>query len=220
MDMDDETALRVVALQAATEGASLGCRQDDVLDRAQAYFDWLTRRTPATISLTVGEVEKQPQQEEQNPMQIHDDEQFSVTLEVKDAKGFDIQGDQITVTVDNTDVVSAEAQADGSYNIVAGNPGSAVVTFNAGTDDNGNPVVVTEAVDVVPGNVATVQITEGTPTKQAAAAPASAGDTTGTTAPAGTDAGTPAPADTTTDAGTTAPADTTTPEGGAGAPAV
>lgn len=161
-------------------------------------------------------------------MQIHDDEQFSVTLEVKDAKGFDIQGDQITVTVDNTDVVSAEAQADGSYVLRAGNPGSAVVTFNAGTDDNGNPVTVTEAVDVVPGNVATVQIVEGTATKQAAAS-APAGTDTGTAPTTGTDTGTaaPAPTDTSTapastDTGTAAPTTdgTQAPEGGAGAPAV
>lgn len=213
MDMNDETRLRVVALQAATEDAC-GCRLD-VLERAHAYFEWLTRRIPATIALTAGEVTKQPQQEEQNPMQIHDDEQFDVTLTVKDAKGATITGDAITVTVDNPEVVSAVALADGSgYTLVAGTPGSAVVTFDAGADDNGNEVKVTEAVDVVPGNVATVTITEGTATKQAPAAPA--GTDTGTTAPAG-DTTTPAPAD-----GSTAPADTTstTPEGGAGAPAV
>lgn len=226
MDMNDETALRVVALQAATESASnCGCCRDVVKQAADEYFEWLTRRIPATISLAVGEVEKQPQQEEQNPMQIHDDEQFSVTLTVKDAKGAQITGDQITVTVDNSDVVSAEALSDGSgYNLVAGNPGSAVVTFNAGTDDNGHEVVVTEAVDVVPGNVATVQITEGTVSKQGA--PAGGTSTPGTpSTPADGQTGTPA--DTGTGAGTATgtPVDTgtgtgTTPEGGVGAPAI
>jgi hypothetical protein len=214
MDMNDEARLRVVALQAATESASnCGCCRN-VVERADEYFEWLTRRTPATITLTVGEVEKQSQQEEQNPMQIHDDEQFDVTLEVKDSKGFDIQGDQITVTVDNNDVVSVQESQDsgGAYTIVAGNPGSAVVTFNAGTDDNGHEVVVTEAVDVVPGNVATVQIAEGTVSKQGAQSGGSTpapGDGTGS----GSASGTPVDSGTTDTSGTA-------PEGDAGAPAI
>lgn len=89
-------------------------------------------------------------------MQLHDNEQVSYSLTAADAKGVAIAGDSFTATSDTTDVVAINQQADGSFLAVAGVPGSATVTFTDGT------LSVTEAIDVVPGSVATIQVTAGT----------------------------------------------------------
>lgn len=169
MDMNDETALRVVALQSAVQSVdhSGGCRHD-ILERAQEFYTWVSQRTPARIRLTsVGEI---TQQKEQEPMQIKDSEQFDLTFEVDDAKAQPITGAAVTVTVDQPSVASVNPTADGTgYTIVGGVVGSAVITFDAGVDDAGNPIKYTEAVDVVPGSAATIKVTEGTPVPQASA---------------------------------------------------
>jgi hypothetical protein len=147
--------------------------REDLWRLADEIVAWVTKQTPAHIRVTIGDIVKQQPTQEDKPMQIHDNEQFDVTIEVDDAKGFSIAGDQLTVTSADETVATVQAGADGvTYTIVAGNPGSTVITFDAGTDDNGNEVVATEAVDVVAGNVATIKLTEGTATPQAPAAPA------------------------------------------------
>jgi hypothetical protein len=96
-------------------------------------------------------------------MQLHDNEQVSYSLTAADAKGIAIAGDSFTATSDTTDVVAITQQADGTFLAVAGVPGSAIVTFTDGT------LSVTEAIDVVPGSVATIQVTAGTVETQPAA---------------------------------------------------
>lgn len=97
-------------------------------------------------------------------VQLHDDEQFTLSVQPEDSKGFPVSGDQITYAADDGTVVSLQPADDGlSCLVVAGNPGSAVITISDGT------VSATEAVDVVAGDVATFQVTEGTPEKQAPA---------------------------------------------------
>jgi hypothetical protein len=139
---------------------------------AEDIVRFASRRIPAKIRIVaIGDVTTQNPQEDQ-PMQIHDNEQFDVTIEVDDAKGFAISGDQLTVTSADESVATVQAGADGTtYTIVAGNPGSTVITFDAGTDDNGNQVTATEAVDVVAGNVATIKLTEGAATPQGTGTP-------------------------------------------------
>lgn len=151
---------------------------ESVYDIAEEIYAWVTKRTPATIRIvTIGDVTTQQPQEDA-PMQIHDNEQFSVTVEADDAKGYPVNDDQITVTVDDETVATVEldpasATTPGvTYVVKAGVPGSAVITFDAGQDDQGNQITVTEAVDVVPGGVATITLTEGAVTPQAPAAPA------------------------------------------------
>ena len=78
----------------------------------------------------------------------------------------DMQGaataDAFTATVDNDTVATLVAGADAkTFTIVAGLPGSAVVTITDGT------LSVTEAVDVVAGAVATISVTEGAVSTQA-----------------------------------------------------
>lgn len=171
-----ESQLRLAALDLARkmyEGRHLPVGSS-LLEQAEDIVQWVAKRTPATIRIvTIGDVTTQDPQEDA-PMQIHDNEQFDVTVEVDDAKGFAIQGDQVSVTSADETVATVLAGADGvTYTIVAGNPGSTVVTFDAGTDANGNQVTVTEAVDVVAGGVATIKLTEGTAVPQPAAAPPS-----------------------------------------------
>lgn len=99
---------------------------------------------------------------EGNPMQIRDNEQFDVTLLAKDAKGYDVAGEQFTATADNPAVVTL-TQNGAAFTVAAGSPGSAVVTFTDGT------ISATLAVDVVPGNVATIEVTPGPVSAQPAA---------------------------------------------------
>lgn len=143
-----------------------------VYETAEEIYRWVVKRTPAKIRIVaIGDVTKQNPQEDK-PMQIHDNEQFDITVEVDDAKGFALTGEALTVTSADESVATVQAGTDGvTYTIVAGNPGSTVVTFDAGTDDNGNAVQATEAVDVVPGDVATIKLTEGAATPQTPAAP-------------------------------------------------
>jgi hypothetical protein len=160
-----DQAVRVVAAHEANSG--------DVVALAQTMFEWLTTpATPVRLTLVVGPVTRQgvPQQhenEEQNTVQIHDDEQFSLTVQATDAKGFPTTDPNLSWSVDNADVLSLVVSEDKqSATVVAGVPGSAVVTLTDGT------LTVTEAVDVVPGGVALITLTEGTVEKQAPAAPA------------------------------------------------
>lgn len=99
-------------------------------------------------------------------VQIKDSEQFSISVEVDDAKGFVVSGDQITYSASDDTVVSLQPSADGlSCLIVGGAPGSTVVTVSDGT------ISATEAVDVVAGDAATFKITEGAAEPQPPAGP-------------------------------------------------
>jgi hypothetical protein len=172
-----EAQLRLASLDQAFRIVREHPHQNEVLLRADMWrlageiVAWASRRTPAHIRIvTIGDVTTQ---QEKAPMQIHDNEQFTVTIEVDDAKGAPITGDAVTVTSADTTVATVVAEADGvTYTVVAGLPGSTVVTFDAGLDANGNAVTATEAVDVVAGGVATVKITEGAVVPQPPATPA------------------------------------------------
>jgi hypothetical protein len=172
-----ENQLRLACLDMARKGHNpqlLG--RESVYDIAEEVYRWVLKRIPATIRIVaIGDVTTQQPQEDK-PMQIRDNEQFDVTIEVDDAKGFALTGDQVSVTSADETVATVVAAADGvTFTIVAGNPGSTVITFDAGADDNGNEVTATEAVDVVPGNVATVRLTEGAAVPQTPAAPTEPG---------------------------------------------
>lgn len=180
-----DAQLRLACLDLTMKHYKPGLDAQTPYDIAEEVFRWATRRTPSRIRIVaVGDVTRQNPQQEALPMQIHDNEQFDITIEVDDAKGFAITGDQVTVTSADETVATVQQGADSqTWTVVAGNPGSTVITFDAGTDDQGQPVKATEAVDVVPGNVATIKLTEGTAVPQGSApAPAAPADTT-TTAP-------------------------------------
>jgi hypothetical protein len=94
-------------------------------------------------------------------MQIHDNEQYAITVSAVDSKGFPTT-DVFTTAVDNPDVISVvDDDQDGrTFTVVAGNPGSAVITISDGT------LSVTEAVDVVVGEAVTISVQEGAPEDQ------------------------------------------------------
>jgi hypothetical protein len=149
----DEDELRLAVLGLAVEASSLsgGCTHE-VLPEADKYAAWVVRRTPVRMKVTAGDV---TEQQERKPMQIHDNEQFTLSVTESDAKGFPVI-DAVEWTVDNADVVSLQVSDDKqSCLVVAGNPGSAVVTITDGT------LSATEAVDVVAGTAALISIQEG-----------------------------------------------------------
>lgn len=141
----------------------------DVRSTAEGFYAWLNGTTH--LSLSRGPVTKQTSGSpagttlnEESTMQLHDDEKFTLSVRTVDAKGFDT-ADAIDWTVDNTDVVTLTVSEDGrSCEVLAGQPGSAVITV---TDSATDPVLsATEAVDVVAGGTATITLTEGDVTKQ------------------------------------------------------
>lgn len=159
----DEDELRLAVLGLAVEASSLsgGCTHG-VLPIADDYAAWVARRTPVRMQVTAGDV---TEQEERKPMQIHDNEQFTLSVTESDAKGFPVI-DAVEWTVDRADVVSLVVSDDKqSCLVVAGVPGSAVITITDGT------LSATEAVDVVPGAAALISISEGAVETQPPATP-------------------------------------------------
>lgn len=100
-------------------------------------------------------------------MQIVDTQKFQLTADPQDAAGYDVDV-PITFTIDNAAVatVADVTLDDGTTDpkskwIVAGAPGSAVVTVSVPTTEGNPDLTATLAVDVVPGGVATVQLVTG-----------------------------------------------------------
>jgi hypothetical protein len=164
MDVDRADALRAALdLNIAAGGLSLHCGVDRaetlradaaaVLDTAETFLAWL--RGPVRIHLHPGLVVDQTTglpsgtHIQGAPVQIHDNEQFTVTAEADDAKGFPT-GDPIAFTSSDESV----------FTVVAGVPGSAVLTATDGE------ITATLAVDVVPAGAATVALTTGDVTTQ------------------------------------------------------
>lgn len=142
----------------------------DIRSTAETFYAWLNGTTrirlehSQVVNQSLADVFINPTFTEEYTVQIHDDEQFTLTVHTVDAKGFETS-DTIDWTVDNTDVVTLTVSDDGrSCTVVAGAPGSAVITV---TDTATDPQLsATEAVDVVPGGTATITLTEGDVSKQ------------------------------------------------------
>lgn len=215
----DEAALRLAALnQAVMVVVSHEANETEVLDLAQRMYDWLILPAPtAHLALELGAVTPQDENPQENIVQIHDDEQFTLSAQATDAKGFATTDTNLAWSVDNTAVISLQVAADNqSVTVVAGTPGSAVVTL---TDSTGTINPATLAVDVVPAGAATITLTEGPVTKQPVATAPAPAPTDGTPAPAPADT-TTTPATDTTSATPEAPAAAPTTENPAGTPAV
>ena len=110
-------------------------------------------------------------------MQLHDDEQVTLSVAVADAKGAAISDDasrtddDLQWTVADENVATLQVSADTrACTVVAGTPGSTVVTIKLGD------LEATEAIDVVAGDAALITISEGTPEKQNAAGGSTGGD--------------------------------------------
>jgi hypothetical protein len=145
-------------------GTSAGQGQTAVLTTAETFLAWL--RGPATMSLHPGQVIDQITHIPTGTpvvgelMQIHDNEQFDLTVDTRDAKGFETQ-DAVAWASSDPAVASLAVSADTRVvTVVAGVPGSAVITVTDGT------LSATEAVDVVPAGTATIALVEGPVTTQ------------------------------------------------------
>lgn len=91
-------------------------------------------------------------------VQLHDTEQVDLTVQALDSKGYPV-ADSISATSSDDTVVTLQ-QSGNTFTAAAQAPGSATITF---TDGN---LSATEAIDVVPGDVAKITIAEGTPVPQ------------------------------------------------------
>lgn len=171
MTFVDATAQRQTALQyAVTLLSPLGTGDADrVITTAEALFAWLVG--PAFMDITPGEITDQTTGKPTGTthtggtMQLHDNEQSTLTVSEADAKGVALK-DTLTWAIADSTVAALQVASDTqSALLVAGLPGSTVVTVTDGT------LSATLAVDVVPGTVATVSIAAGTPVVQPPAAP-------------------------------------------------
>lgn len=159
--MHDDTTARAAAVIAAAITTGPGTTPADVTALAAQYAAWIegrriTIRAGAWTYQQASADPPRPTVTTGGTVQIKDTEQFSVSVEVDDSKGFPVSGDSLTYTAADPSVVSLQPSADGlSCLIVGGNPGSTVVTISDGT------ISATEAVDVVAGDAATFKITEG-----------------------------------------------------------
>lgn len=152
-----------VTLYAPSFGSST---TPQVLATATDFFTWLVG--PAFLDILVGTIVDQTTG---NPtgtthsggtVQLHDNEQCQLTVSEADAKGVALQ-DTLTWAIADSTVATLQVAGDTqSAMLVAGLPGSTVVTVTDGT------LSATMAVDVVPGSVATISIAAGTPEPQTA----------------------------------------------------
>ena len=178
----DMSAERAVALGAAldlyhsrfaelADKTSPAEARTEFLATAQDVYRWLVG--PAIVFLSYGPITDQTTglptgQIGATVTQLHDNQQFTLTLTAKDAKGIDVPDDPTQASDDpvwsSSDdtvfTVHADPANPRTATVVAGVPGSAVGTVAVGS------VSATFAVDVVPGPVALVQLAEGPVTDQ------------------------------------------------------
>jgi hypothetical protein len=169
IDLRSRALAASAELHQRTFGSTAGFRgvdraRADVLATADTFLTWLIG--VVRIRLTAGPVVDQATGLPTGttlggiPVQIHDNEQFTLTADPQDSKGVDL-ADALTWTSSDESVVTLAVSDDThTATVVAGMPGSAVVTVSDGT------LTATEAVDVVPGGVATITVTEGPVEKQ------------------------------------------------------
>lgn len=147
-----------------------------VLATAETWLAWL--RGPTHLIVSFGPIVNQ---ETKLPtgsthtggttMQLHDNEQVDVTVRPVDAKGFE-SADALEFTVSDDTVVSVVGATDEDSHtatLVAGNPGSAVVTITDPTaidPATSAPIFVTIAVDTLPAGAVALNVEVGTPVVQ------------------------------------------------------
>lgn len=131
-----------------------------ILNTADEFRSWIAG--PTVFRLIPGTVTEQSTgaptgtpTNDGGSMQIHDNEQFTLSVQATDSKGVAV-ADTLTWEVDDENVATVVVSDDTmSATVVAGLPGSTVITVSDGN------LTATEAVDVVPGGVALLTVTEG-----------------------------------------------------------
>lgn len=113
-----------------------------------------------------------------NVQNLKDNDQVTANIAPADAKGFAIPGATFDAppvwTISDATVATITPSADGTSCVVAseGNPGS-TANLAVSASVGGNPYQGTAQINIIPGDVAEVAISFGTPTAQPAATPAS-----------------------------------------------
>lgn len=141
-----------------------------VVDTADVILYWLIG---VTLRMEFGQVVKQDTGQPTGTVfggamsQLHDDEKVSGTIGATDAKGFDVPDDPASTADDvvyaSNDETIATITAGATprdFDIVAGSVGSCVVSATIGDR------VITQAIDVIPGDIAALSFNLGTPEKQ------------------------------------------------------
>jgi hypothetical protein len=165
---------RAVALDAAVrlfEHQPTAPAPDTVTGYATTFLGWLSGArlviTADPVTYTQGNPAiSQATSFRGGRVQLTDTQQVTLTVEARDSKGFDTS-DTLTWTSSDDTVVSLQPSADTlSCLCVAGNPGlGCVITVTDGT------ISGTDSIDVTPGGVASLVISEGTPEEQPPAGP-------------------------------------------------
>lgn len=166
------TATGTLPLQVGVDaGQTVTDDETVVLATATRFLAWAhgvyrARLVPGPVrDQTTGQLTGTPTGDD--PMQIHDHEQFDLSLVMLDSEGFPTTTATPPVwTTSNADAVPVNVSADSlTFSVIAGVPGSAVVTCEV-TKDDGTVLTVTYAVDVVPGDVETISLSAGPVTTQ------------------------------------------------------
>lgn len=155
------------------ESDNITAVRGEFLALASAIHGWLVG--PAVMFLSFGSILKQGTREPTgrepggSPMQLHDDEEVDGTVTLASAKGNEVPDapgtqDDITWTVEgNEGVVEIEVSEDTrTVTVRALDLGSATLRGSFGEN-----LFVTEAFDVIPGDVTAISVNFGTPRKQA-----------------------------------------------------
>jgi hypothetical protein len=135
-----------------------------LIAEAKVVSDYL-EEPPRIVRLRVGFVRDQStgvvstQPVEGTTMQLRDTQQVDYAVTEVDAKGYAVDGGAFTATSD-TEAVVTVVQNGSTFTAVAGGVGSAVLTFSDGT------ISITEAIDVVAGDAATIAVTAGAVSEQ------------------------------------------------------
>lgn len=172
--MPDVTAERRIALASAVQlgaGGNFTGGPDankNLIGTANALFNWLI--APVTLVITAGPaVDQTTGQLTGNPGgdTMKDSEKIQLSVKGLDAKGQDaVIGTDITFTSADTAVATIVTDpADGSVWVVAGTPGSTVITADWPDSPSGD-LPGTLAVDVTAGNATSLVITAGDPVAQ------------------------------------------------------
>ncbi len=181
----DTSSDRQLALAYATRLMQTQFDESDDLVQTGGYFlalaseiyEWLAG--PVVMSLSFGPILKQGTREPTgrepggSPMQLHDDEEVDGTIALRSAKGNEVPDapgtqDDIVWTVEGDEgVIAIEVSADSrTCTVRAVDLGSAVLRGAFGEN-----LFITEAFDVIPGDAVAMEVSFGTPRKQATEPP-------------------------------------------------
>ena len=150
---------------------------DALIETAGVIFHFLTGAVVAYFEFgtVLDQTTKYPTDDQfgGSMTQLRDTQQVTLTVRARDAKGFEV-GDDPTTTADDVQWTSADESiatlvvgADNrSATVVAGGVGSTVASATMGA------IVITQAIDVIPGDAVAMEFDVGDPTDQAPATPA------------------------------------------------